>query len=211
MECKVIVLDFDGVVVESNEIKNRAFSEMFSGYSRYEEIMQYHRSHNHVFRQDKFRHILGNILGQSFQDSDILKMADKFSQLTRQKIIECPLVKGAENFIVYFSSKFPLYIASATPTDELKLIVESRKLNGYFKGIYGAPTNKAQMFDEIFKKEKISPDDLVFIGDSKEDHDVAVNLGLQFIGRINGNNFQDVKVLSFKDLSEIKSFVMGSN
>jgi len=211
MRFKVIVLDFDGVVVESNEIKNRAFSEMFSGYSRYEEIMQYHRSHNHVCRQDKFRHILGNILGQPFQDTDIATMAKIFSQLTRQKIIECPFVPGAEDFIAYFSTKFSLYIASATPTDELKIIIEARKLSGYFKGIYGAPTEKAKIFADIFKKERITPGNLLFIGDSKEDHDVAVHLSLQFIARINGNNFQDIKVPRFKDLYEIKSFVENSD
>ena len=127
MKIKAIALDFDGVVVESNEIKNRAFSEMFKEYPCYEEIIQYHRLHNHVCRQDKFRHILGNILGQSFQDADIAKMAERFSRLTRQKIVECPFVSGAENFITYFSSKASLYIASATPTNELKIIIEARK------------------------------------------------------------------------------------
>lgn len=211
MECKVIVLDFDGVVVESNEIKNRAFSEMFNGYSRYEEIMQYHRSHNHVCRQDKFRHILGNILGQPFENMDITKMAERFAQLTRQKIIECPFVPGAEDFIAYFSPLVSLYIASATPADELRIIIEARKLSGYFKGIYGAPTEKARMFVDIFKKEEINPGGLLFIGDSKEDHDVAVDLGLQFIARTNDNNFEDIDVPRFKDLCEIKSFVINRN
>lgn len=211
MECKVIVLDFDGVIVESNEIKNRAFSEMFNGYSRYEEIMQYHRLHNHVCRQDKFRHILGNILGQSFENRDIIKMVERFSQLTRQKIIECPFVPGAEDFIAYFSPRVSLYIASATPADELRTITEARKLSGYFKGIYGAPIEKDRIFVGIFKKEKIAPENLLFIGDSKEDYDVAVDLGLKFIARTNGDNFQDIDVPRFKDLCEIKSFMRNSN
>jgi phosphoglycolate phosphatase-like HAD superfamily hydrolase len=207
MEFKAIVLDFDGVVVESNEIKHRAFSEMFNGYAQYEEIMRYHFSHNHVCRQDKFRHILKGILGQPVQETDIVKMAYEFSLLTRQKIIECPLVPGAEDFIVYFSSKVPLYIASATPIDELMLIIEGRKLNQYFKGIYGAPSRKFEMFNDILNKEKISSSDLLFIGDSKEDYEVTIRSGLQFIGRSRDNNFHSIEVPIYNDLCEIKSYI----
>lgn len=211
MKIKVIVLDFDGVIVESNEIKHLAFSEMFRDCLQYEQIMNYHYSHNHVCRQDKFRHILGDILKQNFQESDILKMAEKFSALTRQRIIDCPYVKGAEDFIKYFSSRFSLYIASATPIEELRIIIQARQLNGYFKDIYGAPIEKAVMFADIIKKEKISPGDLLFIGDSKEDYAAAFQSGLQFIARTNGNNFQDINAVKFKDLYEIKSFVANSN
>ncbi len=139
MATKVIVLDFDGVVVESNDIKNTAFSEMFIGSPEYEHIMRYHRTNNHVCRQDKFRHILGSILKQPVQESDIAIMADNFSALTRQKIIECPYVDGAEDFIKYFSSRLPLYIASATPANELKTILDSRRIFKEYKRAYGAP------------------------------------------------------------------------
>lgn len=208
MAIKIIVLDFDGVVVESNDIKNMAFSEMFIGSTEYEQIMCYHRMNNHVCRQDKFRHILGNILKESFQEADITELSKDFSELTREKIINCPLVKGAEDFIKYFSSKFPLYIASATPSDELRLIIEARKLSGYFKRIYGAPDVKAKIFADIIKAEAICPKDLLFIGDSKEDYDVADDLGLKFIGKMNGDKFQGIKLDGFKDLFKMKSFIL---
>ena len=210
MKIKVIALDFDGVIVESNGIKNMAFSRIFAGSPQHDEIMSYHRSHNHVCRQDKFRHILGNILKEPFQEADVAVLAKKFSELTRSEIIRCPLVRGAEDFIKYFSSRFPLYIASATPTDELMLITEARRLSGYFDGIYGAPAGKAEIFADIIKKEKAAPEDILFIGDSKEDHDVAKNTGLQFIARTNGNNFCNIETQSFRDLREIKSFIMNA-
>jgi phosphoglycolate phosphatase-like HAD superfamily hydrolase len=211
MKIKAIALDFDGVIVESNEIKHRAFSQIFAQSPRYEQIMSYHYSHNHVCRQDKFRHILGNILKKSFQEADVAQLSKEFSELTRKEIITCPFVAGAEDFIKYFASKYPLYMASATPIDELMIITAARELNRYFKGIYGAPTKKAGIFADIFKKEKIAPADLLFIGDSKEDFDVAVHSGLQFIARVNGNSFQDIKAPKFKDLYEIKAFIVDGN
>lgn len=209
MDTKAIVLDFDGVIVESNDIKNNAFSEMFNGYPQYEQIMSYHRSHNHVCRQDKFRHILGTLLKQNFTEADITEMADRFSGLTRRQIIDCPAVEGAEDFLTHFSKQFPLYVASATPADELKAIVEARGLARHFKTLYGAPMDKAAMFQDILQNERISPKELLFIGDSKEDHDVAARLGLGFIGRKSGSHWDGLFLRLFNDLSEIKTFLIA--
>lgn len=211
MKIKVIALDFDGVIVESNQIKDRAFSKIFGGLPQHEQIMSYHRLHNHVCRQDKFRHILGSILKEPFREAEVAELSKKFSELTREEIIKCSFVKGAEDFIKHFSSKYPLYVVSATPIDELRIIMEARKLSGYFKGIYGAPAGKAEIFAGIIKTEDISLGDLLYIGDSKEDYDVAKNIGLQFIARMNGNDFQGIKLQSCKDLFEIKSFIINTN
>jgi phosphoglycolate phosphatase-like HAD superfamily hydrolase len=82
-------------------------------------------------------------------------------------------------------------------------------LNGYFKGIYGAPEGKVKMLSDIMKNEKVSPKEVLFIGDSKEDYEVARNLGLQFIARISGNGFEGTKLQSSKDLFEIKSIILN--
>ena len=213
MKIKVIILDFDGVVVESNDIKHQAFSEMFKEYpEHYEQIMNYHRAHNHVNRYEKFRHIIENILEKEYTQQDIDEMAIRFAELTRNKIINCPFVEGADEFIQHFySNQYPLYIASATPLDELKRILKDRKLLQYFKGIYGAPTPKKEMLANVAQKEKISPDEVLFIGDSFEDYQVATETGVSFIARISDYDFSDIDVASFKTMSEMKSYLLSKN
>lgn len=185
MRLKAIILDFDGVVIESNRIKHQAFSEIFSDHpEHYDEMMAYHLAHNHVDRHKKFRYWIEAVLKREYSKEDGDKLAQRFAQLTREKIINCPYVEGALDLIREFSPRFPMYIASATPLDELKIILDARKLTPYFKGIYGAPTPKQEMFADVIQREQIDRQEVLFIGDSPEDHDVAKESGIVFSGRI---------------------------
>jgi len=190
VDIKVIVLDFDGVIVESNNIKHQAFSELFQEYPmHYEKIMAYHLAHNHVDRHAKFKYIMENILGQKYNKDLALLWAEKFSEMTRKKIIECPSVRGAMDFLECFSGKYPLYLASATPLDELEIILRGRGLTGYFKEIFGAPMLKKEMFENIMRIEKVDSEDILFIGDSLEDQAVADKFGCKFIALTSGSEF----------------------
>jgi HAD superfamily hydrolase (TIGR01549 family) len=181
MAVKALVLDFDGVVVESNDIKHRAMAELFKGYpEKLKEIMAYHLSHNAVNRHEKFRYIMEKIFKKEFDPKLAKEWADKFSALTRQEIISCPYVPGTHEFIELNYTKYPIYLASATPLDELRLILEGRGILKYFKGVYGAPLPKTEMFRDIAEKEGIRPQEMLFIGDSPEDRESAEKFGCLF-------------------------------
>ena len=63
---KVIILDFDGVIVESLDIKTQAFRDLFSNYPEHiDEIMNYQLEYNPFSRYIKFEHIVTNILNYS--------------------------------------------------------------------------------------------------------------------------------------------------
>lgn len=211
MAVRVIVLDFDGVIVESNAIKHQAFSELFSVFpERREEIMAYHLSHNAVNRHEKFRYIMEKILKQKYDKKLAKKWALKFSELTRDKIIRCPYVAGALEFIKYFSGRYPLYLASATPLDELKVILKERGILQHFKSAYGAPTPKIEMLTDIAKKEMVKPSEILYIGDSRDDYVASREVGCTFIGRISEHDFGISNVKSFKNMLEIKIYVLNS-
>jgi phosphoglycolate phosphatase-like HAD superfamily hydrolase len=188
-----LVLDFDGVVVESNDIKHRAMAELFKGYpEKLDEIMAYHLSHNAVNRHEKFRYIMEKIMGRKYDQDLAKKWAEEFSRLTREAIINCPFVAGAKEFINYFGSRYPLYLASATPQDELFLILEGRGLNGTFTGVYGAPQPKMEIFKDIIAKEGLKSAEMLFIGDSPEDEQVARKFGCGFIALSASSGYQDM-------------------
>jgi len=203
---KTIILDFDGVVVESLDIKTRAFRDLFSDYPQYlERIMSYHLAHNAISRYIKFEYIVTHILGEAYDEDRAKQIAARFSGLVRQKIIECPYVEGAEELLKYFASKVPLYIASATPQEELEAIIKARRLNRYFKGLYGTPWDKCDVVREVMLKEKVDPNAVVCVGDSKEDYKVARETGVLFIGRINEEPFDNLAVPAYKDLFGVKA------
>jgi len=210
MALRVIVLDFDGVVVESNNIKHQAFSELFSAFpDHHGEIMSYHLSHNAVNRYDKFRYIIENILKQNYDQNLVEKWASRFSELTRDKIVNCLYVAGAMEFLNYFFDKYPVYLASATPVEELKIILKRRGILHYFKEIYGAPMQKREMFDDIMKKEAVKPDEILYIGDSREDYEVGKGSGCIFIARTSDYDFKGLNIKSFKNMFEIKTYVLN--
>lgn len=191
---KAIVFDFDGVIVESNQIKHEAFEEIFKDYpAKLSEIMQYHRSHNAVDRYKKFAHIAQNILmlpGDT-QDTE-KKWADRFATLTREKIIQCQFVEGAESLLDYLKGRIPMYLASATPKSELDIILMARNLETFFTQVYGSPAVKSEVLKNIRQDGGFKSNELLFVGDSKEDLDSALSAGVSFVGRLTDFHFEGV-------------------
>lgn len=170
--------------------------------------MAYHYAHNAVNRHEKFKYIMESILKQKFDRERAEDWASRFSSMTRDKIIQCPYVAGALEFIQYFYHRYPLYVASATPMDELNIILQRRELQNYFKDFYGAPTSKKTAFEYITNNEKIIYKDLLYIGDSPEDYTVAKEVGCAFIGRKSNYDFKGLGIESYENLFEIKSCIL---
>ena len=62
---RAIVLDFDGVLAESNEVKEHAFEDLFALYPLYQEDMRnYHREHYSMPREEKFKYYVSNFMGR---------------------------------------------------------------------------------------------------------------------------------------------------
>lgn len=186
-QIKVIVFDFDGVLVESNEIKHQAFKKVFSRYLEYEQkLWDYHFDHPAVPRLEKFKYVVKNIIGLDGESAkkEVELLLKDFEELVDQAVINCEYVVGAEEFLNFFVDKIPMYIASATPKDSLLKILQARGLDVFFKKSYGAPINKAKVLNEIICAESVEASDVLFIGDSPTDLSAALEAGTLFYGRM---------------------------
>jgi HAD superfamily hydrolase (TIGR01549 family) len=205
---KVVILDFDGVILESLDIKSKAFLKVYKEYPEYAgEITRYHLENGGVSRYKKFVHINTNILGIPISDIEIEKMAITFSEAVVDEMLKCPFVNGALSFLSKYSQIAHLYIASGTPQDELRLIIDRCGLGHYFKGVYGTPAAKSEIIKYILSKENISNESAVFVGDSITDYEGAKEAGVPFIARINNltpdNPFLKMDTPSINDLEEL--------
>ena len=181
---KALAIDFDGTLVESNKIKDKAFDFIFSKWPEHrEDMMQWHLANNAIDRQEKFRYFVEVILGKSGHVELIEQLTKRFSELSYEAIVNCPMVDGAQEFLDAYVSKVQLFLVSATPQNELRKILKARLLIRYFKEIHGAPINKEKVLKKISSVENISTDKMLYIGDSPEDQQVAKTLGCHFIGR----------------------------
>ena len=141
---KVLAVDFDGTLVESNEIKDKAFDSIFSKWPEHREaMMRWHLADNTMARQDKFRYFVEVILGQQGNEELIEKLIRRFSELSYKAIVNCKMVDGAKEFLDDYVSRVQLFLVSATPHNELKKILVISNIS-YAKD--GKFKNKTFMF-----------------------------------------------------------------
>ncbi len=192
MNMPVAVLDFDGVILESVDIKTEAFQELFSAYGdKLPTIMDYHLANNGISRMIKIRHIFENILNTPFTPKVEADTRQRFSEVVMSKILKCRFVPGAPEFLEKFSGRVKFYVASAAPEDELKTIIERRGLQKYFTKIFGHPTHKREAVKWVLLSHPRAAKELVFIGDANEDRKVALEHGVTFLGRKNKEIFPE--------------------
>jgi len=205
---EIIILDFDGTLVESVGIKNDAFKELFSEFPTHiGEIMQYHMTHNATIRFEKFKYIYEKILKRSYTSQLKRELSANFAELVFDKIVKCSYVEGTLEFLDYYHNIIPLFLVSMSPENELRRILDARKLTGYFKKIYTSEWKKLDAIKDISRIENKPYEKMVFIGDTYEDYVAAGALGTFFVGRDSSKPFFDADIPVFKDLYEIKLFL----
>ena len=200
---KAIIFDFDGVIFESVGVKIDAFRQLFAQYPQeIDEIIDYHMATGGVSRYKKFDHIYKEILKKELTDEQSKELGAKFSQYGYQRVVESPFVKGAYEFLEKYHQRFLLFIASGTPHDEMLSIVKDRKLEKYFKDVYGSPATKGQIAKKILADHDLRKEEMVFVGDSTTDYEGAREAGIRFIGRIHKEYANTFSHLGLKDIIE---------
>ena len=208
MVIKVIVLDFDGVIVESVGIKTEAFRELFRDSPQVEEIYQYHLANNALSRFEKFPYICENILGRKYTEEIGMELSRRYSELVFQKVVDCPMVNGAAEFLQTLSVTHPLYLVSTTPQDDIVRLVKARGLHGYFKEVWGIPPgDKVGYIRRALEIEKAKPIECVYVGDMLEDFRIAQRAGVTFVGRENTESFAGLDAPVFPDMTGIMEWI----
>lgn len=207
---QAIFLDFDGVIVESVNLKTESYRELFSRYPEHlDEILTYHLEHNALSRYHKFRYIYENVLSLPYSTEIEHELDLEFSGIVFNKVISCPYVTGALEFLEFFSARLPLYLVSATPEWELEKILAARNIRHFFTRVVGAPGKKTDHITKILGSEKINKTDVVYIGDMNEDLRIARTLGIFFIGRKNTEPFEDPGILAYPNMIGIQKWISG--
>lgn len=215
MTVAAVLLDFDGVIVESVDIKTDAFFKLFSfAPSHVSEIVQYHAQNAGISRFEKFRYIYKNILKENLSDAKFDELSERFSSLVIDAVVEAPLVPGAGRFLEHFSHNVPLYVISATPQGELREIVRRRQMDHFFQKVLGSPAKKTDNIKNCMKTGRLDPAATVYVGDAVNDLNAAHAAGVRFIGRIRpglSDPFQGLDGVEFvvRDLDDLTEYIGG--
>jgi len=208
---KAVIFDFDGVLVESVELKTRAFARLFEkeGEVVVSKVVDYHLNNTGVSRFEKFKYIYRDILNRELPDKKFEELCRRFSELVTDEVVAAPYVKGAKEFLDSFHSRYSCFISSATPQTEIEDILRRRKIAQYFKEIYGSPKAKGDIVKEIISKNRFSPVELVYVGDALSDYKAAFGNGVNFIARIDNNEeiFAGLNCRKIKDLTGLNEII----
>jgi phosphoglycolate phosphatase-like HAD superfamily hydrolase len=181
---KALILDFDGVILESLSIKTEAFRKLFSRFPRHvDEILRHHIQHSGVNRTKKFEHIYRHILKTPLSNQQKKRLEKDFSKIVFRKILKCRFVPGARRLLATFGKIGPVFLVSATPEKELKAIIARRGLRRYFRDIAGAPTTKTRAIRRFLSRNRLRPCEVLCIGDARADWLAARATGVHFMGR----------------------------
>jgi phosphoglycolate phosphatase-like HAD superfamily hydrolase len=205
---ELIIFDFDGVILESADIKTHAFARLFEDHPKHvDAVVELHLQLAGISRYEKFRLIYDDILEQPLDDTELRRLGDEFSRLVLDEVLSCPFVPGAREFLELHHRKRGLYVASGTPEEELRDIVNQRELDPFFRGVYGTPALKDEISRRVLADTGLERDNAVFIGDATTDLDGARGAGIAFIGRVPAgadNQFEGEGVPVVEDLHELR-------
>ena len=174
---KYYFLDFDGVIVNSNNFKKKMIEKavfLELGEKKSKIFADYFDSLNGISREIKIR---------SFFNDNYLsnKILSKYNDLVKSKYNDCSLTHNAHIFLAYLNKNdiFP-YILSGGKKKEIKSYLKQNLTEIIFKDIFDDSKSKKEWFETILK-ENCLPQDLIFIGDSIVDYEAAKEFNIDFI------------------------------
>lgn len=82
---KHIILDFDGVLVESNEVRLEGFGSLFKDYPdcQVEELVRFARLNAGLSRYEKIRCFFEKIRNESISERKVKTLAEQYSALVK--------------------------------------------------------------------------------------------------------------------------------
>ncbi len=201
MEYEAFFFDFDGVILDSVDIKTRAFATLFEkqGKEIQKKILQHSTLNGGMPRREKFIYYYQNFLHQNLDEKKLQQLCRDFSSLVVDEVVAAPEVPGALDFIRKYQRTVSCFVISATPDEEIKEIVQRKKIEKYFLKTLGSSQSKTVHLKHLIKNNRINPENCIFFGDSSNDYLAASTCTVPFIGIIKNEESS-----LFKDSTKIK-------
>lgn len=182
-ECSTLIFDFDGVILDSNQIKEEGFRRLFIPYGqdKAEKMVAYHKANGGMSRYEKIEYFFDEIMENPIGSEEVEAFAAEFSKIT-MRLLKDPAIQIKETiaYIASIGGSKEVYVASAADENDLSELCDCHGIANMFNGIYGSPRKKTDIVADIIKGK--AKEHCVLIGDSTNDLKAARANEIAFIG-----------------------------
>ena len=183
---EVILWDFDGVIIDSNLVREFGFREVLKEFDpeQVEQLIDFHNANGGWSRYVKFRYFYEEILKRPISESQVQELANRFSSIMVESLPNPELlIDETIRFIQEMHSKGKqMHIVSGSDGDELRSLCEELGLSKYFLSINGSPTPKPALVKSIVENGNVSATNYCLIGDAVNDFEAAIRNNVRFFG-----------------------------
>ncbi|MDD5736836.1 MAG: HAD hydrolase-like protein [Candidatus Omnitrophica bacterium] len=185
---KAVIFDFDGVITDSNRIKEQGYYAAFSGVKGSQEVVRKVLARYPAStRESTIKKIVAGLAGcgllKSGTDigSAVSKYVDRYARIADDAVCKAHEIKGVRGLLDRIYGKAALFINSATPDDSLAVITRKKGLDRYFTDIYGSTHSKKENLSAIRRRYGFRRADTLYIGDRDVDYMAACADRIAFI------------------------------
>jgi phosphoglycolate phosphatase-like HAD superfamily hydrolase len=145
----VILWDFDGVLMDSNSVRDLGFEKVLEDYpnDQVDKLMKFHKANGGLSRYVKFRYFFEDILKETISEEEIIILADRFSTIMKSLLLNPDLL--IQDSLTFVKKQYELgtrmHIVSGSDQTELRYLCNELDLANYFVSIHGSPTPKAEL------------------------------------------------------------------
>ena len=195
-----IILDCDGVILNSNFIKEKNINLVLSKYLFGDDLIkciEYFNNNAGLTRESKLKLFISD-------EALLNKILNEYNSLNLKSLINAPIVKGLKNLIqIANEGSINVDVLSGGDQVELIEIFTSKNILHFFTSVYGGPISK---IDHL--QNKNLSQNSIFFGDSAYDFKIAQKFNIDF-GLIYGqtdqiftNNSNLIKIIApnFKNI-----------
>jgi len=201
-----LIFDFDGVLVDSVDIKGEGFAALYSDYGSdvQAKVIKYHKVNGGMPRREKIRKCHELYLKEQVSESELDQLCNRFSDLVINRVISAPEIRGALEFLKKYTQVAQAFICSATPQKELETIIDQKGWKHFFIRVSGSPLSKTENILSILQDFEIGEGCAIYFGDATSDLNAAMKCNIDFIG-VNGSWTEHEQHTCF--LGSVENFV----
>lgn len=186
---KCVVFDFDGTLVDSNDIKRQTFFEIASPWDPagniVAEVIERWPSADRYVKAHKIAEALirKKLMPSIYSVEEwAARLANEYTVRCEDAIACCAEMPGATQALEKLCGMgLLLFVNSATPAEPLLRLLHLRNWAHFFQAIYGAESSKVDNLSSIALEAGVDRHEMVHVGDQPDDQWGAEQFGCHFV------------------------------